>query len=187
LTQDMHDGMGSSLVTALLAVERGNADAGMVADVLKHCIDDLKLTIDSMEPIQADLLLLLANLRYRLGPRLESAGIRLRWEVADVPMMEWIDPRNSLHILRILQEAFTNIVKHAAASEIRVATAVEGESVVVIIDDNGRGFSMTAGMEKEGKGLRNQRRRATSIGAEVTVAPGDHGGTRLVLRLPVAR
>ncbi|MRW94686.1 sensor histidine kinase [Duganella sp. FT80W] len=187
LTQDMHDGMGSSLVTALLAVERGNADAGMVADVLKHCIDDLKLTIDSMEPIEADLLLLLANLRYRLGPRLESAGIRLRWEVADVPMMEWIDPRNSLHILRILQEAFTNIVKHAAASEIRVATAVEGETVVVIIDDNGKGFSVAAGVENEGKGLRNQRRRAASIGAEVTVEPGDHGGTRLVLRLPVAR
>ncbi|MBV7537518.1 sensor histidine kinase [Duganella sp. sic0402] len=186
LTQDMHDGMGSSLVTALLAVERGNIDAVMVADVLKHCIDDLKLTIDSMEPIEADLLLLLANLRYRLGPRLEAAGIKLRWEVENVPMMEWIDPRNGLHILRILQEAFSNIAKHAGASEIRVATSVEAETVLVIISDNGQGFSVEGGMAKQGKGLRNQMRRAASIGAEIELESG-RDGTRLVLRLPVTR
>lgn len=186
LTQDMHDGMGSSLVTALLAVERGNVDAAMVADVLKNCIDDLKLTIDSMEPVEADLLLLLANLRYRLGPRLESAGIRLRWEVADVPRMEWIDPRNALHILRILQEAFSNIVKHAAATEIRVATSVDGDTVLVSISDNGRGFPLADGMAKGGRGLRSQQRRAASIGAEIALA-SDAGGTRLSLRLPVSR
>lgn len=186
LTQDMHDGMGTSLVTALLAVERGNVDATMVADVLKHCIDDLKLTIDSMEPIEADLLLLLANLRFRLGPRLEAAGIALRWEVANVPMMEWIDPRNGLHILRILQEAFSNIVKHAAATEIRVATSVEADTVLVIVTDNGLGFSVGEGLAKDGKGLRNQQRRASAIGAELKLESG-RGGTRLVLRMPVAK
>jgi len=186
LTQDMHDGMGSSLLTALLAVERGHVDTAMVADVLKNCIDDLKLTIDSMEPIQADLLLLLATLRYRLGPRLESAGIKLRWEVENVPAMGWIDPRNALHILRILQEAFANIVKHAAATEIRVATGVEAGFVLVIIADNGRGFAVDAGLGKEGKGLRNQIRRAASIGAEVQLE-SDSSGTRLTLRLPILK
>ena len=186
LTQDMHDGMGSSLLTALLAVERGHIDTAMVADVLKNCIDDLKLTIDSMEPIQADLLLLLATLRFRLGPRLESAGIKLRWEVENVPVMEWIDPRNALHILRILQEAFANIVKHAAATEIRVATCVESDTVLVIITDDGLGFSVDEGLDKDGKGLRNQMRRAASIGAEVKLESGNPG-TRLTLRLPIVK
>ncbi|MYM28302.1 sensor histidine kinase [Duganella sp. CY15W] len=186
LTQDMHDGMGSSLLTALLAVERGHIDTAMVADVLKNCIDDLKLTIDSMEPIQSDLLLLLATLRFRLGPRLESAGIKLRWEVEHVPEMEWIDPRNALHILRILQEAFANIVKHAAATEIRVATSVEADFVLVVITDNGVGFSVDQGLEKEGKGLRNQLRRAASIGAMIQLESGN-AGTRLVLRLPIVK
>ena len=185
LMQDMHDGMGSSLLTALLGVERGHFDAAMVADVLKNCIDDLKLTIDSMEPIQADLLLLLATLRFRLGPRLESAGIKLRWEVGNVPRMEWIDPRNALHILRILQEAFANIVKHAAATEIRVATRVESDSVLVIVTDNGVGFLVDEGMGKDGKGLRNQQRRAASIGAAVKVEPGNPG-IRLTLQLPIS-
>ena len=186
LTQDMHDGMGSALLTALLVVERGHIDTAMIAGVLKNCIDDLKLTIDSMEPIQADLLLLLATLRFRLGPRLESAGIKLRWEVENVPVMEWIDPRNALHILRILQEAFANIVKHAAATEIRVATCVESDTVLVIITDDGLGFSVDEGLDKDGKGLRNQMRRAASIGAEVKLESGNPG-TRLTLRLPIVK
>src|SRR5207248_8566149 len=85
LTQDMHDGLGSSLVSALRVVEGGRSSELEVAQVLKGCIDDLKLAIDSMEPVEADLLLLLATLRYRLESRLESGGIHLRWEISDVP------------------------------------------------------------------------------------------------------
>jgi signal transduction histidine kinase len=186
LMQDMHDGMGSSLLTALLAVENGRIDAASVAEVLKGCIDDLKLAIDSMEPVQADLLLLLATLRFRLGPRLESAGIALRWEVVMVPALDWIDPRNALHILRILQEAFTNIIKHTHATEIRVATAVDHDQVVVTISDNGEGFLVAKGLKSTGKGLTNQMRRAESIGAEIRWS-SSAAGTRLTLHLPIKR
>lgn len=186
LMQDMHDGMGSSLRTALLAVEKGRIDAPMVAEVLKDCIDDLKLAIDSMEPVQADLLLLLATLRFRLGPRLESAGIVLRWEIANVPALDWIDPRNALHILRILQEAFTNIIKHTQATEIRVITGVENGCILVKIIDNGSGFSVEQGIDSTGKGLGNQIRRAESIGAEIRWTSSD-AGTALVLYLPIKR
>jgi signal transduction histidine kinase len=119
LTQDMHDGLGSSLVSALRVVEGGRLSEADVAEVLKGCIDDLKLTIDSLEPVEADLLLLLATLRFRLGPRLAGAGVSLRWEISDVPPLDWLDPRNALHILRILQEAFTNTLKHTRATQIR--------------------------------------------------------------------
>jgi signal transduction histidine kinase len=186
LMQDMHDGMGSSLLTALLAVERGRIDASTVAEVLKGCIDDLKLAIDSMEPVQADLLLLLATLRFRLGPRLESAGIALRWEVETVPDLDWIDPRNALHILRILQEAFTNIVKHTRATEIRVSTGVDNDHVVVTVADNGEGFSVAQGIASTGKGLGNQIHRAESIGAEVRWNSSE-AGTCLNLYLPIKR
>ena len=52
--------------------------------VLKGCIDDLKLVIDSLEPVDDNLLLLLAKLRFRLGPRLESTGIKLLWQVENI-------------------------------------------------------------------------------------------------------
>src|SRR5450830_1849204 len=185
--QDMHDGLGSSLVSALRVVEHGHMNEAEVAQVLKGCIDDLKLAIDSMEPVEADLLLLLATLRFRLGPRLQSTGITLRWEVNDVPPLNWLDPKNALHILRILQEAFTNIIKHTHATEIRVATGVQNDQVVVTITDNGQGFtpeSLLKGDGVSGKGLSNQRRRAQAIGAEIHWE-SDQAGTRVTLQLPI--
>jgi signal transduction histidine kinase len=186
LMQDMHDGMGSSLRTALLDVEKGRVGPGAVAQVLRGCIEDLKLAIDAMEPVQADLLLLLATLRFRIGPRLENAGLVLRWDIQDVPPLDWIDPRNSLHILRILQEAFTNIINHSKASEIRVSTCLDGDSVLVTISDNGQGFDVARQLGSLGRGLNNQIRRAESIGATVSWRSSD-AGTQLTLTLPVTR
>lgn len=186
LTQDMHDGLGSSLVSALRVVEGGRLGEAEVAEVLKGCIDDLKLTIDSMEPVEADLLLLLATLRFRLGPRLAGAGISLRWEVSDVPPLDWLNPRNALHILRILQEAFTNTLKHTRATQIRVMTGAEDGYVSVIIADNGGGFSISEALAGGGKGLANQQRRAQAIGAELLLH-SSAAGTTLTLRLPEKR
>lgn len=186
LMQDMHDGLGSSLVSALRVVENGHLDEIEITQVLKACIDDLKLAIDSMEPVDADLLLLLATLRFRLGPRLESTGIALSWEVRNVPKLEWLDPKNALHILRILQEAFTNIIKHTQATEIRVATAADESHVQVTITDNGTGFDVDSALSGGGKGLSNQLRRAQAIAAEVHWASAATG-TCFTLRLPIQR
>ncbi|MDA8328222.1 MAG: PAS domain-containing protein [Betaproteobacteria bacterium] len=187
LMQDMHDGLGSSLISALSVVEHGRMSQAEIAQVLMGCIDDLKLAIDSMEPMEADLLLLLATLRFRLGPRLENIGITLRWEIENVPALDWLDPRNALHILRILQESFTNIIKHAHATEIRVATKVLGNDVVVTVTDNGQGFSLAQAQKNGGKGLFNQMRRAESIGAEISLDSNNDVGTCLTLRLPIKR
>ncbi|MDZ7937703.1 MAG: 7TM diverse intracellular signaling domain-containing protein [Rhodoferax sp.] len=190
LTQDMHDGLGSSLISALRVVEGGRLGEADVAEVLKACIDDLKLTIDSMEPVEADLLLLLATLRFRLGPRLAAAGITLRWEVVDLPALDWLDPRNALHILRILQEAFANILKHTQATEIRVSTGIEKsdgvDGVRVTISDNGQGFVLETALGSGGKGLQNQLRRAQFIGAKLRWETDDKA-TCLHLWLPENR
>ncbi|MES2974453.1 MAG: ATP-binding protein [Pseudomonadota bacterium] len=187
LMQDMHDGLGSSLMSALKVVERGRLGEVQVAQVLRECIDDLKLAIDSLEPVEADLLLLLATLRFRLGPRLESTGIALRWEVRDVPTLDWLDPRSALHILRILQEVFTNVIKHTQAGEIRVATSFEGDAVLVSVQDDGQGFDADAALKGgNGKGLHNLLRRSEAIGARVSWEPAARG-TLFRLWLPLRR
>ncbi len=182
--RDLHDGLGSSLRTALWAVEKGNIGEHAVVNVLKSCIDDMKLAVDSMEPVQTDLLLLLATWRFRLDPRLENTGIDLHWDVIDIPALDWLDPKSALHILRILQEAFTNVIKHAQASEIRVGTNVDGSWVVVTISDNGAGFLIERTLQNGGKGLANQMHRAHSIGADVSWDSSDTG-TCFTLRLPI--
>ncbi len=184
LMRDMHDGLGSSLMSALWAVERGQFDEAEIAEILKGCIDDLKLTIDSMEPVEANLLLLLAKLRYRLASRFERSGITLCWEVEDVPALDWLDPAAALHILRILQEAFTNIIKHTRANEIHVTTGTDNNGVVVVVSDNGPGFSVERALGGEGRGLKNQRRRAAAIGAKIDW-DSNAGGSRLTLWLPL--
>jgi signal transduction histidine kinase len=184
LMQDMHDGLGSSLISALRVVERGKMNDAEVALVLKGCIDDLKLAIDSMESVDDNLLLLLANLRFRLGPRLESMDITLIWQVENVPALDWLDPRNSLHILRILQEVFTNIIKHTNASQVHVATRTQGDSVVVSIADNGQGFEVSKALMSRGKGMSGQRSRAAGIGGDINWR-SSHIGTCVSLSLPI--
>lgn len=144
LMREMHDGVGSSLISALRLVEEAPADTVDVAQMLRECIDDLKLSIDSLEPVHADLLALLAALRFRLGPRLEGAGLALRWQVSDLPPLPWLDAQSALHVLRILQEVLTNIVKHSGADDIAVGTMEAARNgmpgVQVWVRDNGRPF-----------------------------------------------
>ncbi|WP_010462616.1 sensor histidine kinase [Acidovorax radicis] len=185
LMQDIHDGMGSQLMSALKVAESGGLNEAQMAQVLRECIDDLKLTVDSLESVEADLLLLLATLRYRLAPRLHGSGLQLRWEVEDVPALNWLDPRCALHVLRILQEGISNILQHANASELRVATGEADGGVYVLLEDNGRGFNHHP-LNDVGRGLSNMARRAHAIGGWVA---WDRlpGGTRFKLWLPLRR
>lgn len=184
LMQDMHDGLGSTLHTALRAVERGKADGAVMGDILRSCIDDLRLAIDAMDPAHADLSLLLATLRHRLGSRLSQAGIQLSWQVSELPPLPWLDPGCSLHVLRILQEALANCLKHSGADSIALIARQEGDGVCIDIQDNGRGFDPEAALRAGGRGLHNQRRRAQAIGAELNWRrEGERTSTRLCLPL----
>ena len=187
LMQDMHDGLGSTLISAIRQAEHGGMSDAKVAQLLKDCLDDLKLTIDSMEPVEADLLLLLATLRFRLEPRLEGTGIHLDWQVRDLPTLAWLDPSSALHILRIVQESIANILRHTRASEIRLSTTVQDDGVQVCVSDNGQGFdvSKTPG-SAGGRGLSNQQRRAQALGGRVHWTSGADG-TQFTLWLPLVR
>ncbi len=185
LMQDMHDGLGSSLISAIRSVEHGGMHEGQVTQLLKDCMDDLKLAIDSMEPVEADLLLLLATLRFRLEPRMENSHVALVWEVQELPTLDWLDPSSALHILRIVQESVANILRHTQATEIRVGTSVEGAGVQVTIEDNGQGFDVAQTLARaSGRGLHNQQRRAQTIQGTVAWQSGA-SGTRFTLWLPL--
>ncbi|HET7332274.1 sensor histidine kinase [Dyella sp.] len=187
LMQDMHDGLGSTLISAIRSVEQGRMGDTEVSQILKDCMDDLKLAIDSMEPVEADLLLLLATLRFRLEPRMEGANVALVWDVGELPPLDWLDPSSALNILRIVQESVANILRHTRATVIRVATAAESAGVQVIIEDNGQGFDVaTALWRSTGRGLQNQQRRAQAIDGRVDWKSGDTG-TRFTLWLPLQR
>ena len=185
LMRDMHDGLGSTLMSSLVLVEQGQLDHRSLAELLRDCVDDLRLVIDSLEPIGHDLVTLLASLRHRLGRRLEAAGLHMDWEVDDVPPLEWLHPPDALQVLRIVQEALTNVLKHAAATRVRIRTMREGDWVQVLIEDDGQGFDPQT--RSRGRGLTHLHQRAERLGGTVRIDSGPGAGTRVWLRLPLQR
>ena len=187
LMRDMHDGVGSQLMTTLDAVERGHLDPTGVGALLRECIDDLRLVIDSLEPSGQSLQIALANLRYRLEPRLQAAGMTLGWEVDDTPVAP--APGQVLQIMRIVQEALANALRHARASELRLRLQVHGGALCIEVSDNGRGLSLPANPPPGAapphaqRGLRNMRLRAHHLGGELRVHATEQG-TQVELRVP---
>lgn len=184
LTRDMHDGVGSQLMTALAAVERGELGAAGVAALLRDCIADLRLVIDSLDADERSLALALANLRWRIEPRLEAAGIRLQWAVAPAPAPS--APGTVLQVLRIVQEALVNAIKHSGASQLRVALEPREDALHIEVSDNGRGLAAadTPAPAAARRGVENMRLRARQIGARLALE-STPAGTTVALAVPL--
>lgn len=193
LTRDMHDGLGSQLVQTLNLVRAQNnersADPKQLEAMLGHALEELRMTLDSLEPMEGDLPAILGTLRQRIAPTLEAAGIELDWQVQEVPPIavhgQPMEPRAVMHLFRALQEMFANIVKHARASHVSVRTWAEGEHVFLSVADDGVGIGNAS--REGGRGMENLRGRAAALGAQLSFysPPPDaaHGqGTEVRLR-----
>lgn len=189
LMQEMHDGIGSSLITAL-AVARQQRHPEATIKTLSRAISDLKITVDSLEPIEGDLVALLGNLRHRMASDLGDAGITCRWEVGRCGPLPWLDATNALHVLRIFQEAIGNVLAHSGATELKIgcreASLADVPGIAAFVADNGRGFDASL-LKVAGKGLSNMRARAASLHGNLSCETSSIDGTTLTLWLPYAR
>jgi signal transduction histidine kinase len=186
LMQEMHDGIGANLVTALAAAQL-HGDSPRTVETLKRCLTDLKLTVDSLAPFEGDVAALLASLRYRVEPQLRDAGLALEWRVEPVSRLTWLDAKSALNLLRIVQEALANIVAHARAAAISIiaqnADRDGEEGVRIAVVDDGVGFHGDA--SNGGKGLAIMRARAHAIGASMAIRPGKDLGAEVEIWLPI--
>jgi signal transduction histidine kinase len=185
IMRDMHDGLGGSLVAALAMVEGGRQDPAALAEALHGALDDMRMVIDSLDPDADDVVTLLGMVRLRMGKRLLARGLSFRWKVTDLPPIPRLGPAEYLHLMRIVQEAIANVIKHAGASVIEVSTSHEAgppEQVIVVVTDDGCGFDPR--QARSGRGLHNMQQRAAAMGATLSVE-GRHNGTcvRLSIRL----
>ena len=183
IMQDMHDGLGTQLVSSLMLVERGALSQAQIAQVLRESIDDMRLAIDALAQGNSDLLAALGNLRYRMEPRFRAAGIELIWDARGMPEELNINPDAVLPILRIVQESLTNALKHSEARAVSVALQVtqqdeDGPILQIRVTDNGKGIS---GERVGGRGLLNMRSRAGKIGGTLTLESVPGTGTRVKL------
>jgi signal transduction histidine kinase len=187
IMQDMHDGLGSQLLSSLMLVERGAMTNEQVAQILRESIDDMRLAIDALAADDSDLLSALGNMRFRMEPRLKAAGMELQWDARNLPEEVDIDSNAVLPVLRITQEALTNAIKHSRARVVRVTLGVDrdGDSqwLSIRVTDNGRGLAATG--SSMGRGMQNMKSRAARIAAFLKVESVPGAGTMIFLRLPL--
>jgi signal transduction histidine kinase len=186
IMQEMHDGLGGRLASTLAMVELGRGGKEDVAASLRGALEDMRLVIDSLDPHVHALPELLGMLRSRLAPLLRHSGLQLEWQVGEVPPLAALGPEGHLDVLRIVQEAVTNAIKHSGARRVTLATRwVDGPEPEVCIEvrDDGRGLDN--GAAAGGRGLHNMRERANRLGGALAVDAGDPG-TVVTLRLPAS-
>jgi len=184
IMRELHDGVGSQLVGLLNLVNSRSAEPAELEASVRQALDEMRMAVDSMQSDDdPDLGTALANLRYRLQPRLDAAGIRVHWSVPEVLAVQGMGPAEVFQVQRILLEAFTNVLKHSRASAVRVQVGAPDEGRVdILLADDGVGLNGDAG---RGQGLANMRHRAAAIGGAIEIAPDRATrGTAVRLRWP---
>ncbi|WBL79678.1 ATP-binding protein [Bradyrhizobium xenonodulans] len=194
LMRDLHDGLGGQLVSIVALSERGHEGA-TITDAARAALKDLRLVIDSMDDIGGDLMLALGSWRERATAQLRPHDIALDWRVATpqgLPLHPELRPWHVVQIVRILDEAVTNAVKHAQACNIAVTIETLDDGLgpygMISVTDDGRGFAPegngeAAGAGRNARGLRNMRSRAARCGVVLDLF-SDASGTRVRLQLP---
>jgi signal transduction histidine kinase len=187
LTREMHDGLGGQIVSILSMVERGMAVPSEIAEALRRAIDDIRIVIDSLDPNTTDLSTSLGKLRARLEPLLRRNGIELIWDIDDISDFDVLPPEATLHVLRIIQEAVTNALRHANAGSVEVRISSSGgerRQLHVSIRDDGRGLPWQA--PSGGRGIMNMKSRAEELGAVLGIK-GTRSGLQIDLTVPLPR
>ncbi len=191
IMSDIHDGVGGQLVGLVNMIKRGERnhalfDQKQLSEHAQMALDELRVAVDAMQPVEGDLATVLATLRYRLEPRLKASDLELIWQIDELPIMSELNPQKVLQIQRILLEAFTNIIQHAKATTVTVRAKhiVDLDSVQITIDDDGVGFEPQE-LKATGHGVRNMCFRAEAIGALITFQRLKAKGVTLTLTMPV--
>jgi signal transduction histidine kinase len=195
IARELHDEVGQ-LLTAIkmelamaehtLKAEGGSANAlqnaRSIADGALHTVRDLSRLL---HPALLDDL----GLPVALDTYLKSFGERqgLRTELRQEGMGARLPSATEVAAYRIVQEALTNVAKHARASECRVSLCRRPETVLVTIEDNGVGIDRTrppGSVVARGLGLISIRERVAQLNGTITIESTRGHGTRLVVELP---
>lgn len=197
LMRDLHDGLGGHLVSIVALADKPEVNGTGIADAARAALRDMRLVIEALEETEGDLMLALAAWRDRIEGQLRVHSIRLDWIIRDpycLPVIQELRPWHVIQLIRILDEAVTNVVKHARARTLSIVIEAENDPqseavICVIVQDDGRGFEpdsagdLSPTKTPSRRGLKNMRWRASECGIGLTIASSS-SGTTVELRIP---
>ena len=182
ILRELHDGLGAKLVQALTRVESAELDHQGLALELRDCLADMRLATEALAPVVSELGAAIANFLWRWQGLMKDAGLQAHWQV-DLPEPGLpVPPYVALQLLRLMQEALTNVLRHAEASRVRLSLGYADGLLSLQIDDDGRGMGPSGAA---GRGLARMRVRAEALGAKLSFGSPPGGGTRVQLEMPM--
>ncbi|MDA7414946.1 hypothetical protein PGB34_01090 [Xenophilus arseniciresistens] len=181
IMRDLHDGLGSRLFVALSRVEAGEIEHEGMAQTLRDCIADMRLALEVMSPAENDFMEAWGSFRFRWDRQLQQAGLQTHWRVRSEREPMALSAEAGMQLLRIAQEALTNVLKHARARQVNIELLCTQADVCLSVSDDGTSFS--AANSAYGRGLANMRARAQKLGGGLHLDAGP-AGTRIDLRFP---
>ncbi len=132
----------------------------------------------------SDKILFSERVRQIVGLALPGSRYEKQIEIDD-QSLEKIDFQTRIELLRIIQEAVTNTLKHARARRVKLFIYEDDNAIILQISDNGRGFDVLAGQHRPGLGLASIRQRTRQINGSVEITSSTKGTTVLV-SIPVS-
>lgn len=184
--RDMHDGLGGNLLSLLVEVRSGKVSFDRIETALEDNLDDMRLMIDSLDHADRSLAAALSTLQTRLRPMFEASNIALHWTQPARDRLPALGAEAVLNLLRVLQEAASNIVRHSDAGQaVFVFEIPPGSGVLSIsISDNGsEPAAPSAGPARPVYGLRNMAKRIEALNGQF--AAGHEAGTGWVIRVSI--
>jgi two-component system sensor histidine kinase UhpB len=199
ISRDLHDGIGQSLTAlkiqlALLEQEASQARADLlpriaaVRDLAESCLTEVREMARLLRPQMLDDLGLVPTLRWLARTVEKRTGVAVELEVAGSD--ESGDKDAETLVFRIVQEALTNVVRHAGVSSARVRVERRGEHILVAVEDHGGGFDAEALLsgkdEERGFGVRAMRDRVQAFNGRFRVRSSP-GATVVEAEIPLDR
>jgi signal transduction histidine kinase len=197
LSRELHDEAGQSLTGLVLNLQLLHAevpedqgslrqrlrDAGALA---RGTAERIRLIARGLRPPVLDTLGLNASLRGLCHEVARRTGLSIEYTGTDVPPLP---DTVTICLYRVLQEALTNVAKHARARQVRVGLRDDAESVSLWVEDDGVGFDTQASMSprdpSRGIGLLGMQERLEQLGGQLEIASRPRRGTRLLAEVPV--
>lgn len=191
VARELHDEAGQALVSlryGLQLLERETGGEGVAARVaeLKQTtdavIDSLHRLAGALRPASLDLVGLEAALRQYLRSIESKWGLTVRFKARGLKD-ERLPAAVETALYRVVQEAVTNVVRHAAATRIDVLVERRDGRVVVMVEDDGKGFAPATDGGEEHLGLVGMRERAEALGGTLTIESAPGGGTTIAVEV----
>ena len=199
IARELHDETAQSLTTLLIRLkilERGRTVSDMrsqideIRELTAQTLEAVRKLAVELRPATLDDLGLLAALEAYTESYRSRMPVRVSFNAQGFDDREdRLPPQVELVLYRVVQEALTNVAKHASAGRVNVELVRQPEQVIAIVDDDGQGFNVEDMMRsrERGLGLFGMQERLTLVGGHLSIDSQPGGGTRIGARVPWLR